>query len=217
MSCPAVPASVGRTIIFIDHGFGCVPSLHSIKDSAIKASLIYGTCTGRTEYIADQILDALKPEIELEKVDVYKIKADDLEQWDFILCGIPTWDIGELEYGWADVYESLDGVDLTNTVVAMFGVGDQGTYADTYQDAMGILYKKLLECGAKGGICFTSIESHDFEESLGVIDGMFCGLAIDEDNQEDMTESRIEEWTNALKKAWPEIQQMASNSDSPAG
>ena len=183
-----------------------------IKDFAIKAALIYGTCTGRTEYIADQIIDALKPEIELEKVDVYKIKAEDLEQWDFMICGIPTWDIGELEYGWADLYEQLDDVDLANTVVAMFGVGDQGTYADTYQDAMGILYKKLIERGATGNVAFTSTDTHEFDASLGVIDGMFCGLAIDEDNQEDLTESRIEEWTNALKEAWPEIQTMASSS-----
>jgi flavodoxin I len=175
----------------------------------VKAALIYGTCTGRTEYVAEQIIEALKPEIELEMVDVYKIKAADLAQWEFMLCGIPTWDVGELEYGWADVYDNLDDVDLPNSTVAMYGLGDQGSYADTYQDAMGILYKKLLERGARGGIGFTPTDSHEFDESLGVIDGQFCGLAIDEDNQEDLTEERIEEWAKSMKEAWPGIVEAA--------
>lgn len=175
----------------------------------MKAALIYGTCTGRTEYVAEQIVDALKPEIELEMVDVYKIKAADLAQWQFMICGIPTWDVGELEYGWADLYDNLDDVDLPNSTVVMFGLGDQGSYADTYQDAMGILYKKLLERGARGGIGFTSTDTHEFDGSLGVIDGQFCGLAIDEDNQEELTEERIEEWATSIKEAWSGILEAA--------
>ena len=74
---------------------------------------------------------------------------------------------------------------------------------------MGILYKKLLERGARGGIGFTPTDSHEFDESLGVIDGQFCGLAIDEDNQEDLTEERIEEWAKSMKEAWPGIVEAA--------
>ena len=171
----------------------------------MKAALIYGSCTGRTEYVAEQILEALKPEIELELVDVHKIKAKDLSTWDFVICGIPTWDVGELEYGWHDVHACLDEVELPNLTVAMFGLGDQANYVDTYQDAMGILYLKLLERGATGGIGFTSTETHVFEESLGVVDGKFCGLALDEDNQEELTDVRISEWTADLKREWPSI------------
>jgi flavodoxin I len=148
-------------------------------------------------------LDALKPEIELEMVDVYKIKPEDLVKWDVVICGIPTWDVGELEYGWNDIYLKLDDVDLSNVTVIMFGLGDQASYVDTYQDAMGILYKKFLERGATGGIGFTATDTHEFDESLGVIDGMFCGLALDDDNQEELTEERIQEWAAALKQEWP--------------
>ncbi len=171
----------------------------------MKAALIYGSCTGRTEYVAEQIVESLRPEIEVELVDVYKIKPKNLADWDFIICGIPTWDVGELEYGWHDIHANLDDVELSNVTVAMFGLGDQANYIDTYQDAMGILYLKLLERGATGGIGFTSTETHTFEESLGVIDGKFCGLALDEDNQDDLTENRIAEWTADLKREWPEL------------
>ena len=74
---------------------------------------------------------------------------------------------------------------------------------------MGILYKKLIECGATGGIGFTSTETHEFEGSLGVIDGMFCGLALDEDSQSELTDERIAEWAESMKEAWPTI--MASS------
>ena len=170
----------------------------------MKSALIYGSCTGRTWHVAELIVEALKPEIEVELVDVNKIGASDLNNWDFIISAIPTWDVGELEYGWSDVYDDLDGIELSASV-AMIGVGDQCSYADTYQDAMGILYKKFLECGATGGIGFTSTESHEFDASLGVIDEMFCGLAIDEDTQDDLTEPRIAEWAGVLKKEWPAI------------
>ncbi len=171
----------------------------------MKAALIYGSCTGNTGCVAELLIEQLKPEVELETVDVNTVSAEDLGSYDFALCGIPTWDIGELEYGWQEIYDSLDGVDLSNLTVAMFGLGDQGTYDETYQDAMGILYKKFLECGATGGIGFTSTETHEFEGSLGVIDGMFCGLALDEDSQSELTEERIQEWVGSIKEAWPGI------------
>lgn len=172
----------------------------------MKAALIYGSCTGKTEYIADEIIDSLKPEIELALIDVSSLDAPDLKNWDFVVCGIPTWDIGELEYGWQDVYDKLDGVDLSGLHVAMFGLGDQCNYPDTYQDAMGILYEKLLECGAIGKIGFTAVEGHDFEASLAVVDEQFCGLAIDEDNQDHLTESRIKSWAKQIKQDWNRLQ-----------
>ena len=171
----------------------------------MKAALIYGSCTGNTGCVAEMMLEGLKPEIELETIDVNTLVAEDLKKYDFALCGIPTWDVGELEYGWQEIYDNLDGVDLSSLTIAMFGLGDQDTYDETYQDAMGILYRKLVECGARGGIGFTSTETHEFEGSLGVVDGMFCGLALDEDGQSELTETRILEWSTALKEVWPDI------------
>lgn len=44
----------------------------------MKAALIYGSCTGRTEYMAEQIVESLRPEVAVELVDVYKIKPRNL-------------------------------------------------------------------------------------------------------------------------------------------
>jgi len=166
----------------------------------MKSALIYGTCTGNTEYVAELIVKALRPEIELECIDVFKITPESLNEWDMVIVGIPTWDVGELEYGWSDIYDNLDSVEL-DVKVAMFGLGDQGNYPDTYLDAMGILYTKLVERGATGGFGFTATEGHDFDASKAVIDGQFCGLAVDEDLQPDQTEERVLTWASELKRS----------------
>ena len=171
----------------------------------MKTALIYGTCTGNTEHVASLIAKALQPEIDVELLDVFKITPDSLNEWDVVICGIPTWDVGELEYGWSDVYDRLDEVELDLTVL-MYGLGDQGCYPETYLDAMGILYEKLVERGATGGFGFTSTDSHEFEESRAVVDGRFCGLALDEDMQDHLTEERIEAWAASLKEEWPRIE-----------
>ena len=171
----------------------------------MKSVLIFGSNTGNTGYVAGLIIKALQPEITLEVVDVNSIDAVDLSKMDFALCGIPTWDVGQLEQGWNEIFEELDGVSLDGLTVAMFGLGDQSTYIETYQDAMGILYRKMIERGADGGIGFTTTDTHTYEGTLGTVEGMFCGLALDEDSQPELTEERIEEWALSVKQAWPSV------------
>ena len=77
-------------------------------------------------------------------------------------------------------------------------MGDQENYTDTYLDAMGILYEKLIEKGANI-IGFWSVKGYSFAESLAVRNNEFVGLALDEDNQPDLTESRVKNWINLLK------------------
>ncbi len=64
---------------------------------------------------------------------------------------------------------------------------------------MGILYHACVDKGAVvvGGNWPT--EGYDFEASNAVIEGGFVGLAIDEDNQDDLTDERVSAWVEALK------------------
>jgi flavodoxin I len=181
------------------------PDRNTPLERLLKSALIFGSSTGNTEYVAGLIIEALKPEITLEVIDVNTVDADDLSKMDFALCGIPTWDVGQLEQGWNEIFERLDEVTLDGLTVAMFGLGDQSTYIETYQDAMGILYRKMIERGARGEIGFTPTESHTYEGTLGTVDGSFCGLALDEDSQPELTEERIQKWAASVKQSWPSI------------
>lgn len=53
---------------------------------------------------------------------------------------------------------------------------------------------------AKIGLFYGSTEGYDFTESKAVRDGKFVGLALDEDNQSELTQQRIKTWVAQLKQ-----------------
>ena len=166
----------------------------------MKAALLYGTCTGKTEAAAEMIRDEFGDGFFDLYDDIAQHGPDVLAEYELVVCGIPTWDVGEIQYDWQDVYDALDDVDLSGVKMAFFGMGDQGGYPDTFQDAIGMVYLKMQERGAEGKIGFTSTDTYDFTESKGVIDGKFCGLCLDDDCQPELTEQRIKDWVAQVKK-----------------
>lgn len=164
----------------------------------MKTGLFFGTCTGNTEELAEVIQSQLNID-EADMHDVASATVDDLMPYDFLIIGIPTWHIGELQDDWYCIYEDLEKVDLSGKKIAVFGLGDQYGYGDTFQDGMGILYKKMVERGAEGNIGFWSTEGYEFDASEAIIDGQFCGLAIDQDCQSELTDERLEKWCDLLK------------------
>ena len=87
--------------------------------------------------------------------------------------------------------------------VAYFGTGDQIGYADNFQDAMGILEEKITELGSTT-IGYWPTNGYDHNESKAEQDegenaGNFVGLALDDDNQPDLTDERIKKWVAQLK------------------
>ena len=165
----------------------------------MKVAMLYGTCTGKTEAAADLIKDEFGEDFFDLSDDIAQHGPEVLSEYDLVICGIPTWDVGEIQYDWQDVVDGLDDVDLSGVKMAFFGLGDQGGYPDTFQDAIGMVYEKMKERGAEGGIGFTSTETYDFTGSRGLIDGKFCGLALDDDCQPELTEQRVKDWVAQLR------------------
>src|SRR5690606_12314368 len=91
----------------------------------------------------------------------------------------------------------LDELDMSGKMVALFAPGDQFGYPDNYCDAIGIIGKKLEERGAElAG--FTDASDYEFDNSLAVEDGVFLGLALDDDHEAHLTEGRIRDWVAQL-------------------
>ncbi len=65
-------------------------------------------------------------------------------------------------------------------------------------DALGITYKKLKKLGANL-IGSWPAEGYEFEKSKALCDGEFVGLVLDQDNQADLTDERLEEWLEQVK------------------
>ncbi|MEM7344722.1 MAG: flavodoxin [Chloroflexota bacterium] len=163
-------------------------------------ALIYGSTSGTTEHIAGEI-EHFWQEQSGEELPVFNIaEVTDLSlltTFNTLIIGVPTWNIGELQDDWLDVYPDLDVLDFSGKRIALFGIGDQHNYSDNFQDALGILGYKFRACGAEL-IGFTSIDGYDFEASQGIENGQFMGLAIDDLNQPDLNELRIINWVAQL-------------------
>ncbi|MEM6423830.1 MAG: flavodoxin FldA [Cyanobacteria bacterium P01_H01_bin.119] len=163
-----------------------------------KVGLFYGSTTGKTADAAEQIQSALGGDDMVDLFEISDKEVSDLAGYDYIIIGCPTWNIGEVQDDWDAVIEDLDEVDFSGKTVAFFGTGDQVGYADNFQDAMGILEEKISGLGGKT-VGYWSAEGYEHNESKAMRDGKFCGLALDEDNESDKTESRIETWCTQVK------------------
>lgn len=163
-----------------------------------KVGLYYGSSTCYTEMVAERIQAILGD----ENIDLHNIATADLNSlgnYDFLVFGIPTWDYGELQEDWDDRWEDLDTIDLTGKTCAIFGLGDQYGYEDWFQDAIGYLYYKLISLGAQV-IGEWPNNGYEFLESKALNEDQtsFFGLALDDENQPEQTEQRLQAWLTQI-------------------
>lgn len=163
-----------------------------------KIGLFYGSTTGKTADAAEQIQAALGGDAVVDLYDISEKEVTDLSEYSHLIIGCPTWNIGDVQDDWDAVLDDLDGVDFNGKTVAYFGTGDQIGYADNFQDAMGILEEKIAGLGGKT-VGYWSADGYDHSESKAIRNGKFCGLALDDDNESDKTEERIQTWCTQLK------------------
>lgn len=168
-----------------------------------KIGIFYGSTTGNTETAAEQIQELLGEGM----ADIYDIDGatiEQLQEYDYWVLGIPTWDIGQLQEDWEIFLENFNDaeLDFSSKKFAMFGVGDQEGYPDTFGDAIGMLYDVLVGKNATPVVDHWPTDSYDFEDSRGVKNGCFVGMMLDEDIQPELSEQRIAEFTKQLKSAF---------------
>ena len=164
-----------------------------------RIGIIFGSTTGNTAKVASMIADRLGSHAILH--DIVDKELDGLDEYDVCLFGIPTWDFGELQEDWADIWEDVKVLALPGKPCAIFGLGDQIGYGDWFLDAMGLLHIELIRAGAHlAG--YWPIEGYDFDASKALTEdgNHFVGLALDEDSQSSETESRLEQWLDQLKR-----------------
>ena len=166
----------------------------------MRVKLIYGTDTESTEYVINNyLLKSLETDFEVELIEVSNIKPEDWQTEDFIILGLPTWYDGQLQSDWEDYFEEFKKLNFAEKTVAIFGLGDQIGYSEYFVDSIGVLAKVVLENGGKIIGHWPSSE-YDFDESKASMDeNTFYGLAIDEDNEYELTEERCDKWVQQLK------------------
>lgn len=86
--------------------------------------IFFGSDTGNTENIAKMIQKQLGKDV-ADVHDIAKSSKEDLEGYDILLLGIPTWYYGEAQCDWDDFFPTLEDIDFNGKLVALFGCGDQ--------------------------------------------------------------------------------------------
>lgn len=159
-----------------------------------KTIVVYGSSTGTCESIAQTLGEKLGADV----IDVAKLTTADVQGADNLVLGTSTWGAGEMQDDWYDGVKLLKEAGLSGKKVAVFGCGDSSSYSDTFCGGMKELYDAAKEAGATMVGDDVPTDGYTYDDSDSVVDGHFIGLALDDVNEDDKTESRIEAWIPTL-------------------
>ncbi len=160
--------------------------------------LFYGSTYGMTEKVAEKIKKAFGRSA---RVDIYNLKnssVEDMKKYKNLIFGTSAWGIGEMQDDWERFIDNLTEIDFSERKLALFGLGDQKEYPESFVDGLGTLFCRLPEKNAVVG--FWPVDGYDYYFSLAEKDGKFVGLVIDDHAQKDLTDKRVKAWVTALKK-----------------
>ena len=155
--------------------------------------VVYGSSTGTCEAIAEKIAQKLG----CEAIDVQNLTADVVSNNQNLILGTSTWGAGELQDDWYDGLKVLQGLDLSGKTIALFGCGDCESYGDTFVSGIGELFNALKSSGARF-VGAVDVDGYTFGDSEAVVDGKFVGLPLDDVNEDDKTDARIDAWIAAI-------------------
>jgi len=161
--------------------------------------IVYGSSTGTCQDLASRI--ATKLGVDNANVfDAGSISADQLNEFQNLILGTSTWGAGEMQDDWYEGVKALKAANLAGKIVALFGCGDCEGYSDTFCGGMGELYQAAKAAGANivGAV---ATDGYTYDDSEAVVDGKFVGLALDDVNEDDKTDARIDAWVAEIKPA----------------
>ncbi len=144
-----------------------------------------------------------------ELIDLHNIKDEPLSHclnYDFIIFGISTWDYGELQEDWESCWQDITDLNLSGKTIALYGMGDQIGYSEWFQDALGMLHEQVAVQGAQLIGYWPNI-GYEFSASKALTKDKshFVGLSLDEDNQYELSEQRIEQWCEQILVEYAEL------------
>ena len=168
-----------------------------------KTALFYSPVGGNVNSVANKLGEMIGN----DKVDVFPVKEvekGDLYKYDKIILvgstvGADHWDNEIIVDEWTEFFTKIKEISFENKKVAIVGLGNSVLYPEHFADGMAVLNEKIIQQNGEL-LGFVDAKDYDFTDSEAVNDdGFFCGLAIDEDNEAELTTERLEKWISTLK------------------
>lgn len=165
-----------------------------------KIGLFFGSDEGNTESIAYRIARRLGEDV-VDVHDVGDVTQLEFMDYDKLILGIPTWDFGQIQSDWEDFWDDVEAIDFSGKTVAFVGLGDQFGYGDFFLDAMGMLHDVVIKTAGKI-VGYWPTEGYNYDASKAEIalgsdvagEKLFMGLALDEDQQPELSSARLNQW-----------------------
>lgn len=167
-----------------------------------RIGLFFGTDTGKTRKVAKMIGKKFDEETVAKPLNINRADPDEFTAYEYLILATPTLGEGLLpgmsadcqEESWEEFLPKIEDADFTGKTIALIGLGDQVGYADEFVDAIGELYDFFSARGANM-VGSWPTDGYEFNHSEAVgEDGKFVGLALDMDNQANLTEDRLNAW-----------------------
>ncbi len=168
-----------------------------------KVAIIYWPKDGNVEIVAKKIYSHFEQSNAIIR-NISEFKSQEIESCDFIIIGGSTvgaeiWEEAEASNKWNDLFRALNDINLEGKKIALFGLGDQVLYPNNFVDGLSVINDEIKKLGGKI-IGAWPTEGYSFTESTAIENNKFLGLALDEDNESDLTDERIKNWLDQLKK-----------------
>lgn len=167
-----------------------------------KVALIYWPEDGNVEAVAEKIKGLFDGNLTINSIA--NISNEVLAEADNWIIGGSTvgshvWEDADDSNKWSELFKLLDEIDFSNKKVAFYGLGDQILYPSHFVNGLGIFQEEFEKRNANI-IGQWPTEGYDFSDSEGTKGDHFYGLALDEDNQEELTEERLTKWLEMIQK-----------------
>ena len=168
-----------------------------------KTALIFSPEGGNVHSVTNKLGELIGND-KVNILPVGKVEKADVDKYDQIIflgstVGADHWSNETIVDEWPDFFAKIDENGLEGKKVAIVGLGNSLLYPEHFADGMAHMYDDLTKKNAKiyGSV---SKKGYDFTDSEALNDdGLFCGLPIDEDNEDELTTERLENWLSILK------------------
>lgn len=161
-----------------------------------KIAILYGSSGGNAASVARQVQDLFDGSADI--YNVLDVTLGEIKDYTYYIIGTSTTGIGDLQDDWESFLPSFARMDFTGKKVAIFALGDSASYSTSFAESMKVVYDEIKDKVQIVGQ--VPDEGYTYDDSTAVIDGMWVGLPIDEDNEYDLTQERLERWVEKLKQ-----------------
>jgi len=106
----------------------------------MKTLILYGSLTGNTQFVAEEISQDLKKnKIEHDLINASEFSPQKIKDYDMLILGSSTWDNGHLQYDFEEIFQEIQDIDFTDKKFVAFGCGDSSY--EEFCEAVNIIEK----------------------------------------------------------------------------